>query len=57
VVIEDGAAVINAEGEPEPLPVLDDAGVQLLNEAGEPVFLHRLSATHIFIHEDSAYFD
>jgi len=57
VVIENGSAVISEDGTPEALPVLDDAGVQILNEAGEPVFLHRISATHIFIHEDSAYFD
>jgi len=56
VVIESGSAVIE-NGEAVALAVLDDAGSPILNEAGEEVYAHRISAVHIFIHEDSAYFD
>jgi ubiquinol-cytochrome c reductase cytochrome b subunit len=57
VVIEGGQVLIAENGEPEPLIVLDDAVNPILDEAGEPVRLHRLAMSHIYLHRDSAYFE
>jgi len=57
VEIVDGSAAIGEDGNPVPLLVLDDAGNPILNEAGEPVRVRRLAVSHIYLHEDSAYFD
>ena len=52
-------AMLDSEGE----PMLDEAGAPMmqqqpiLDEAGEPVALRRIFSDHLFIHEESAYFD
>ncbi len=52
-------AMQDADGE----PMLDEAGapmmqqVPVLDEAGEPVAVRRIYSDHLFIHEESAYFD
>lgn len=57
VEIENGEVLKDENGEPVGLPVLDDAGNPILNEAGEPVRVRRLAVSHLYLHEDSAYFD
>ena len=52
-------AMLDSEGE----PMLDEAGAPMmqqqpiLDESGEPVALRRIFSDHLFIHEESAYFD
>jgi hypothetical protein len=73
VVIEGGRVALDDEGNPLPLYVEDTNAEQIENEAGElvhpqltvvneagetvPVRLHRLAVSHLYLHEDSAYFD
>jgi ubiquinol-cytochrome c reductase cytochrome b subunit len=73
VQIVNGRAALDEEGEPLPLYVEDTNAAQIENEAGElvypsltitneagetvPVRLRRLAVSHLYLHEDSAYFD
>jgi ubiquinol-cytochrome c reductase cytochrome b subunit len=73
VQIVNGRAALDEEGEPLPLYVEDTNAAQIENEAGElvyppltivnaegetvPVQQRRLAVSHLYLHEDSAYFD
>lgn len=56
VVIENGAVVME-NGEPKPLYQLDENGEVVVGADGQPVRVRRVQTKHLFLHQDSAYFD
>ncbi|MAU08781.1 MAG: hypothetical protein CL607_03080 [Anaerolineaceae bacterium] len=58
VVIEAGVPQYNADGTPQYVYQIDEeTGEPVLNELGEPVIHRSIATAHIYLHEDSAYFD
>lgn len=58
VVIENGVVQMTAEGEPQPLYLIDsETGEPILDENGNPIRERRIASDHIFLHQDSAYFE
>ena len=58
VVVEAGEPQYNADGTPQYVYETDEeTGEPVLNELGEPVVHRSIATAHIYLHEDSAYFD
>lgn len=58
VVVEAGEPQYNADGTPLYVYQTDEeTGEPVLNELGEPVVQRSIATAHIYLHEDSAYFD
>jgi len=56
VEIENGLVVME-NGEPKPLYERDANGEVVVGADGQPVRVHRIQTKHLFLHQDSAYFD
>jgi quinol-cytochrome oxidoreductase complex cytochrome b subunit len=56
VEIENGLVVLE-NGEPKPLYERDANGEVVVGADGQPVRVHRIQTKHLFLHQDSAYFD
>lgn len=57
VQIEAGEVLLDENGEPLPRLLVDERGELLLDENGNPIRERQLATDHIFLHEDSAYFE
>ncbi|MCA9884896.1 MAG: cytochrome bc complex cytochrome b subunit [Anaerolineae bacterium] len=58
VVIEAGEPKYNDDGTPQYVYLTDEeTGEPILDEMGEPVVHRSIATAHIYLHEDSAYFD